>query len=269
MSPLLMLAALLAADPNPEQQKLLKVFRDEFIAVEPGKAPYPEHFLMGRKTGGTDRERPVQKVTFKRGFHIAKYEVPQNLWEAVMGNNPSRWKGPRNSVEMLSLDEAKQFCEKATELMRAAKLITPSQVIRLPSEAEWEYAARAGTETVYSFGDDPEKLGQYAWFTGNAAGNDPPVGAKKPNQWGLYDVHGYLWEWCADAANKDYTDAPTDGTARTQGDQPDAGVVRGGSWKDPADRLTSSFRLIVPKNLRDDAVGLRCVLSDVEKDGQE
>ena len=86
--------------------------------------------------------------------------------------------------------EAVAFCRKATELMRAAKLIEPNQIIRLPSEAEWEHAARAGSTTKYSFGDASNRLGEYAWFTLNAAGNDPPVGAKKPNAWGLYDVHG-------------------------------------------------------------------------------
>ena len=115
-----------------------------------------------------------------------------------MGTNPSLWTGARNSVEMLSFDEAVRFCQKATELMRAANLINENQVIRLPSEAEWEYVARAGTTTAYSFGDEVAKLDEYGWHTGNASGNDPPVGAKKPNEWGLYDVHGYLWEWCSD-----------------------------------------------------------------------
>jgi len=91
-----------------------------------------------------------------------------------------------------------EFCSKATELLRKAELIKPDQAIRLPSEAEWEYAARAGSKSVYSFGDDAKTLGDYAWSTHNAAGNDPAVGAKRPNAWGLFDVHGYLWEWCAD-----------------------------------------------------------------------
>src|SRR5262245_64010052 len=101
-----------------------------------------------------------------------------------MGSNPSRWKGARNSAEMMNLEEAQQFCEKATDLMRAAGLIERGQVVRLPTEAEWEFAVRAGTTTKYSFGDDVAKLGEYGWFTGNAAGNDPEVGVKKPNPWG-------------------------------------------------------------------------------------
>ena len=200
----LLLALVLQAD-----EALLKTFRDEFVDVG--------------------------------GIHVAKYEVPQNLWTAVLGGNPSRWKGPRNSVERLSFDDAKAFCRKVTDRLRAAKLIGPEQAVRLPSEQEWERFARAGTTTAYSFGDDPARLGEYAWFTGNAAGNDPPVGAKKPNPWGLYDVHGYLWEWCvADDATP---------------------VLRGGSWKDPAEKLTIATRRPEKPDFKDDAVGLRCVLT--------
>jgi formylglycine-generating enzyme required for sulfatase activity len=162
---------------------------------------------------------------------MAKYEVTQELWQMVMGGNPSKWKGPRNSVEMVSLDEAKKFCGEATRLMAAAGLIKRGEVVRLPTEEEWEFAARAGTKTKYSFGDDAKKLGEYAWFNGNAAGNDPPVGAKKPNAFGLYDMHGYLWEWST-PDEKQKLDAKQ-------------GVVRGGSWKDEAENLTSDSRQVV------------------------
>ncbi|MDX1944972.1 MAG: SMP-30/gluconolactonase/LRE family protein [Pirellulaceae bacterium] len=218
MTTLFVFVVLFSADPTPHQLELLKTFRDEFVAITPGEGKFP-----------------VAKNV--ASLAIAKYEVPQNLWEAVMGTNPSKWKGPRNSVEMLSLAEANEFCEKATVLLRAAKLIEPTQLVRLPTEAEWEYACRAGTTTKYSFGDDAAKLGDFAWSTENAAGNDPPVGAKKPNPWGLYDVHGYLWEFCEN------------------------GVVRGGSWKDKAELLASDSRREVKPDTRDDAIGLRCVLA--------
>lgn len=214
--------ALLAADPTPEQLKLLKTFREEFVAVIP-------------------RDGKLQP------YSIAKYEVPQNLWQAVMGNNPSRWKGPRNSAEMFSHADAEEFCQKVTALLQAATLIDRGQAVRLPTEAEWEFAARAGTTTKYSFGDDVTQLGNFGWFTGNAAGNDPAVGAKKPNPWGLYDVHGYLWEWTAADA--------------TSGESALQAVIRGGSWKDKAEDLASSSRRVVSAALRDDAVGLRCVLT--------
>jgi formylglycine-generating enzyme required for sulfatase activity len=260
MTSVLLAMAVVAADPTDQQIELLTVFRKEFVAITPGEGKFPKSFMMGRKDG-SDSEHPVHKVSFDYNFQIAKYEVPQNLWEGVMGSNPSKWKGPRNSVEMLSVDEAAEFCKKATELMRAAKLIEPKQVIRLPSESEWEYVARAGTTTVYSFGDDVAKLGDYAWSTHNASGNDPPVGAKKPNAWGLYDIHGYLWEWCVDHWHESYAEAPADGSPRTEGGDANRRILRGGSWKDKADRLTSSFRFPAPRDTRDDAVGLRCVLA--------
>lgn len=251
MRTILVLLLLLPQDAPPD---VLKVFREEFVAIPPGT------FTMG-----SELEKPAHEVVLKRAFHLAKHEVPQNLWERVMGANPSKWKGKRNSVEMLSFEEAGDFCAKATALLRKAKLIEETQVVRLPSEAEWEYAARAGTTTKYSFGDDVADLDAHAWHTGNAAGNDPPVGAKKPNPWKLYDVHGYLWEWCADAWHDSYDGAPKDGSAWSDGGDPRRRVLRGGSWKDKAAALTSSYRRAAEAGLRDDAVGLRCVLAETER----
>lgn len=248
-----------AAEIDGQLLPLLKTFREEFVAISPGQDPFPPKFTMGRAARPA-AEQPPHGVTIAKPLAVARYEVPQNLWQAVMGANPSRWKGPRNAVEMLSFDEAVEFCRKVTALLREAKLIGPTQTVRLPSEAEWEYAARAGTTTLYSFGDDVDQLDQHAWSTRNAAGNDPPVGAKKPNAWGLHDMHGYLWEWCADAWHENYEGAPTDGSAWTAGGNADQRVLRGGSWKDPAELLTSSHRRGAPRALKDDAVGLRCVL---------
>ncbi|MCA9177327.1 MAG: formylglycine-generating enzyme family protein [Planctomycetales bacterium] len=261
------------ADANDEQLQLLKRFRDEFVVLAPGKDKFPGSFQMGDDQGPAE-QRPAHRVSFGYSFAIAKYEVPQNLWEAVMGSNPSRWKGPRNSVEMLTYEEAADFCRRCTKLMRSQKLIDEHEEIRLPSEAEWEYAARAGTNTVYSFGDRVADLDAYAWHTGNAAGNDPPVGALKPNPWGLYDMHGYLWEWCLDSGTDDYQDAPADGSARQEANAKTR-VIRGGSWKDPAASMSSraragefrhaggtlKFRGGVPADTKDDAIGLRCVLA--------
>lgn len=258
---LLVSAEVLAAD-TPERLGLLKLFRSEFVSIVPGQGRYPQQQRIGRSRGGRRRERPVHQVA-PQPFQIAKYEVTQELWQAVVGSNPSRWKGPRNSVEMLSFDQAEAFCRQVTCQMREAGLIDANQIVRLPSEAEWEYAARAGTKTLYSFGDEVRQLDPYGWYTGNAAGNDPPVGAKQPNPWGLYDMHGYLWEWCADDWHDDYRGAPTDGSAWLDDGRALRKVLRGGSWKDPADQLTSSYRRGAPRNLRDDAVGLRCVLANV------
>ena len=225
-----LIGAVALAQAEPSQAELLRTFRDEFVHITPGKGDFPAEFQMGRDDGPA-AERPAHTVRIQREFHIARYEVPQNLWLSVMGENPSRWKGPRNSAEMLSHTDAVEFCKRATALMRKAKLISDDEVIRLPTEAEWEYAARAGTTTTYSFGDDAAKLGDFAWYHGNAAGNDPAVGAKKPNPWGLYDVHGYLWEWCADNWHDSHRDAPADGSVRSVDDRAAEAtyVIRGGS----------------------------------------
>ena len=257
----LIIITLLSAEPSITQLELLKTFRDEFVAITPGEGRYPAEVTMGRSEGGQASERPSHRIRLARPFAIARYEVTQNLWDSVMGSNPSRWKGPRNSCENFSYDEAQQFCRQVTTLMRSVELVQLNQVVRLPTEAEWEYAARAGTTSVYSFGDDPRKLDEYGWHTGNAAGNDPPVGAKKPNPWGLYDIHGYLWEWCADVWHDDYQGSPVDATAWNQGGDALRRVLRGGSWKDKPEQLTSSFRRAADKSTRDDAVGLRCVLA--------
>jgi formylglycine-generating enzyme required for sulfatase activity len=210
-----MLAALTPA-AEPAQKDLLNAFVSEFVEITPGQKAFPKSFVQGAQKPAS--EAPAHEVTLAQPFAIAKYEVPQNLYEAVMGTNPSKWKGPRNSVEMMSWNEAVEFCQKLTELLRAEGLIAKDEVIRLPTESEWEYCCRAGTRTAYSFGDRATNatdsgakaslLDPYGWHNGNAAGNDPPVGALKPNPWGLHDVHGYLWEYCADEWHKDYDGAP-------------------------------------------------------------
>ena len=130
----------------------------------------------------------------------------------------------------------------------------------MPSEAEWEYACRAGTTTAWSFGDDVAMLGKHAWFKENSAGNDPPVGKKAPNPWGLYDMHGYNWEWCQDDWAADYKDAPTDGSARSVDGAKDK-VIRGGAWPTPADTTKSAYRTHAAADRRDDTIGFRCVKS--------
>ena len=254
-------------DPDDDQMKLLQTFVDELIEITPGKADFPPSFEMGSDVSPT--EGPVHEVTFDYEFAIARYEVPQNLYQSVMGKNPSRWKGPRNSVEMMDWTEAVDFCGKLTARLREAGLIAEDEEIRLPTEAEWEYCCRAGTTTAYSFGDEAQAAGDegkqaslldpYGWHTGNAAGNDPPVGALKPNPWGLYDVHGYLSEFCLDAWHGDYESAPADGSARESDTRPERVVIRGGSWKDDYTGLRSSARQPFDVEGKDDAVGIRCV----------
>lgn len=221
----------LASIGQIHDDEVLRAYRQEFIRIQPGLEPFPPARLPA-------------------SFEVSKYEVTQNVWELVMGANPSRWRGERNSVELVSFDDAREFCRRLTTRLRMSGLIDPRQLVRLPTEAEWEYVARAGTTSAYSFGDDPAQLNAYAWYHGNAAGNDPPVGAKQPNPWGLYDIHGYLWEWC---------DNPQNAVVAADVDEV-IGVVRGGSWKDSPEKLTSGYRRTVPRRLKDDAIGLRCVI---------
>jgi formylglycine-generating enzyme required for sulfatase activity len=238
--------------------RILKLFVSEFISVTPGKGKFPESFTMGSGADAPAAERPAHKVTFRKPFALAKYEVTQELYAAVTGKDPSKWRGPRNSVEKVSWHEAVAFCEKVTEALRQRGLIGKGEVIRLPSEAEWEYVCRAGTTTAYSFGDDAQELTHFAWFTGNARGNDPPVGKKRPNPWGFYDMHGYIWEWCADDWHPSYEGAPSDGSARRVEGAKER-VMRGGSWRDPAEQCRSAYRGHAPADRRSDAIGWRCV----------
>jgi formylglycine-generating enzyme required for sulfatase activity len=261
---LLALATLPASsqDKADPQQAILKRFFDEFVLLTPGKDKFPASFQMG-SADGPDTEKPVHTVTFKYPFHMARYEVTQELWQAMMRSNPSKWKGPRNSVEKITWDEAVEFCKRATEQMQKLKLLGSGDIIRLPSEAEWEYACRAGTTTRYSFGDDVRMLTDFAWYTGNAAGNDPPVGKKKANPWGLYDMHGYIWEWCQDSWHPSYDGAPTDGSARDIKDAKER-VARGGAWTEKAEQCRSAARGHWPAATRSDAIGFRCVLKKGE-----
>jgi gluconolactonase len=232
--------------------ELLKIFREEFVSLAPGQNDtHSENFHYQGKI-----------ATSMHPFAIARYEVPQNLWNAVIGDNPSRWKGDRNSVEMLSFDEAVVFCRRLTTRLRKAGLIREDQFVRLPTEIEWEYAARAGSETLYSFGDQADLLDQYAWSTQNAAGNDPAVGELKPNAWDLYDMHGYLWEWTIDCDEyqKSAFINEADWEKLTAENRPRKQVLRGGSWKDSAEKLACAFRRTAAIATRDDAIGLRCVL---------
>lgn len=255
-----------------KQQKLLKTFVDEFVDIRPGNGQFPASFVMGSSEGPAS-ERPPTEIVFRHSFSMAKYEVPQNLYEAVMGHNPSRWTGPRNSAEMFDFDDAREFCRKVTVLLRQEKLLAEDEEIRLPTEAEWEYCCRAGTTTRYSFGDEAQRSGDtgktarvldaYGWHTGNAAGNDPPVGALKPNAWGLYDMHGYLWEFVADDWHDSHRGVPVDGTSRIVQGQPSTPVIRGGSWMEPFDLLTSTARRTVPREFKRADLGFRCVRAKV------
>ena len=183
---------------------------------------------------------------------MGKFEVTQAQWETVMGNNPSWFKGANRPVEQVSWNDAQAFLKK---------LNAASVQFRLPSEAEWEYAARAGTQTAYSFGDDPARLGEYAWYgyENNAGKQTHPVGQKKPNAFGLYDMHGNVWEWVADTYHDNYTGAPTDGSVWGNLDDTKAKVLRGGSWSLNQNRCRSASRHGYDPDGQDSNLGCRVV----------
>ncbi len=154
----------------------------EMVLIPPGE------FLMGSPDSDKDSfpfEKPQHRVRITKPFYLGKCLVTQEQWEAVMGSNPSYFKGPKNPVETVSWDDCQQFLSKLN-----AKSAAGGGKFQLPSEAQWEYACRAGSKTRYCVGDDDSKLGEYASYDGNSGNKTHPVGEKKPNAWGLYDMHG-------------------------------------------------------------------------------
>jgi formylglycine-generating enzyme required for sulfatase activity len=191
-------------------------------------------FTMG-EAGGDSDERP-HEVTLSRPFYLGVNEVTNAQWRRVMGNVPSTWKDADRPVEQVSWEEAVEFCRKLSELPAEKKA---GRVYRLPTESEWEYACRAGTTTRYSFGDAEGKLGEHGWFDTNSGGETHPVGKKRPNPWGLYDMHGNLFEWCSDW----YGEYPKDAVTDPQGPSgASARVFRGGCWNFSARACRSASR---------------------------
>jgi len=154
-----------------------------------------------------------------------------------MGDNPSKFRdcGDDCPVEQVSWEDGKRFIEKLNEIEK-------TRVYRLPSEAEWEYACRAGSETEFSFGNEAKRLGEFAWFRNNSGDKTHPVGQKKPNAWGLYDMHGKVWEWVEDDWHGSYEDAPNDGSAWTDEPRGSDRVVRGGGLSSGARLCRSAVR---------------------------
>jgi formylglycine-generating enzyme required for sulfatase activity len=205
----------------------------DLVLIRPGS------FMMGNEKGDDD-EKPVHKVTISKPFYLGKFEVTQEQWQAVMGSNPSHFRGAKNPVDRVSWEACQAFIKKLNEKFAHAQV-----TFGLPTEAEWEYACRAGSTSRCGFGDRQSKLAEYAWFTDDAGGTTHPVGQKKPNAWGLYDMHGNVWEWCGDWYDGDYYKRspavdPTGPTAVT------SRVLRGGSWSDPLPYCRSSYRYCLP-----------------------
>ena len=226
-----------------------------FVKIEPGT------FTMGSPESEPDRygdEGPQREVTISQGFYLGKYEVTQGQWEAVVGTTP--WSGesyvelgPDYPAVLVSWNDAQVFIQK---LNQAAG----DSLYRLPTEAEWEYACRAGTTTRWSFGEEEGKLGDYAWYDGNAwsVGNrhGHKVGSKLPNPWGLYDMHGNVWEWCQDWWSTYPSDAQIDPTGPSAGSPR---VSRGGNFSGIPPYVRSAIRLLNAPSLSHVTIGFRVV----------
>jgi len=222
----------------------------EFVLIPSGS------FMMGSDPSFDDEhmdESPLHKVTISKAFYLGKYEVTQAQWIAVMGSNPSRFKGRNNPVERVSWYDVQEFIKRLNALEGHERY-------RLPTEAEWEYAARAGTSTTYFFGDDVKELSNYAWYHENAGEGPRPVGQKQPNAWGLHDIYGNVREWVQDWYGAVYyanspevdPDGPLVGSKR---------VDRGGSWGFNAMFCRSAFRGDVLPDSRLGYLGFRLGLS--------
>jgi formylglycine-generating enzyme required for sulfatase activity len=226
-------------------------------------------FQMGSRRGKED-ESHVHTVTIG-AFLMDKYEVTQAEYERLGLSNHSHFKGPTLPMEQVTWVQAAVYCNarsKAEGLQPCynedtAECNFDADGYRLPTEAEWEYACRAGTDADYSFGSDARKLGEHAWFLDNADKKTHPVGQKKPNPWGLYDMHGNVAEWCNDMYAKDYYRQSPGANPRGPADGKQY-VLRGGSWKSSAEALKSVYRLAENPGFSDaclarDAIGFRCV----------
>ncbi len=248
-------------DQVDREKKMKKVIPgkryDEFLSgkvhLSLGWIP-PGHFSMGSERGRYN-EKPVHLIKITKGFWMSKNQITQEQWEAIIGNNPSSFKGPDHPVEYVSWQDCQDFCRRLSDKI--------GKKCRLPTEAEWEYACRAGTETEYCFGDKLEDLSHYAWFALNSVSTTHPVGKLKSNNWGMYGMHGNVQEWCQDWYNESYyRDSPV-----KDPEGPNSGynrVVRGGSWLRKPDFCRSAHRDGDTPNTACNYIGFRIVVEQPE-----
>ncbi|MBN8247205.1 MAG: formylglycine-generating enzyme family protein [Verrucomicrobia bacterium] len=197
-------------------------------------------------------------VTLTRDYWIGKFEVTQGEYASVMGRNPSHFTGDSNRpVEKVSFLDAVRYCEALTNRERHAGHLAPGYVYRLPTEAEWEYACRAGSTNRYHFGDEAAAADAYAWTSENSSSATHPVGQKAPNAWGLHDTHGNVWEWCHDWFEpypaRPLTDPVGPATSKYK-------LFKGGGWNQDADYARASSRFMMSASNGIHFVGFRMVL---------
>ncbi|MEJ2705472.1 MAG: SUMF1/EgtB/PvdO family nonheme iron enzyme [Sedimentisphaerales bacterium] len=253
------------SDDTTSEPQIVTIKSGVEMVVIPGGS-----FEMGSESGNPD-ELPVHKVRLSP-FWMDRYEVVQDEFKKHQISDPSHFKNPKNPLEQINWTDAAIYCNERS----LAEGLEPcydeetwkcnfdANGYRLPTEAEWEYACRAGTSTAYSFGNNVAQLKEHAWFTDDSSGTTHPVGRKEPNPWGLYDMHGNVSEWCNDLYVADYyKDSPeTDPRGPAEGKER---VLRGGAWNSSAEACRSTYRASDPSTddtcLASDAIGFRCVRS--------
>ncbi|MFH1719563.1 MAG: SUMF1/EgtB/PvdO family nonheme iron enzyme [Planctomycetota bacterium] len=225
-------------------------------------------FEMGSDKGTPD-ESPVHRVWIS-SFWMDKYEVVQEQFAKFQFPDPSHFKNPQNPLEQINWTDAALYCNERSRAEGLGPCYNEETWecnfaaggYRLPTEAEWEYACRAGTKSKYGFGDDARKLKDYAWFADNSSGKTHPVGQKKPNPWGLYDMHGNVTEWCNELYSEDYYGQSPDKDPKGPASGRER-VLRGGAWNSSAESCRSAYRSSDPSIndtcLASDAIGFRCV----------
>lgn len=200
----------------------------ELVRIEPGEFDMgsPEH-----EVGHTATESPLRRIRISKAFYLGRYEITQAQYKTVTGANPSRFQGDTLAVDQVAYLQALEFCVRLSQLT--------GLTVTLPTEAQWEYAARAGTSSRFYSGDTQADLDKIAWYAGNAGGTVHPVGQKQPNAWGLYDMLGNVWELCIDLVPSYESMKPTDPMGEARGDY---GAMRGGAWMNPAESCRSASR---------------------------
>ena len=251
--------------PEPEDKSLLpegQPLTIESIGMDMAWIPAGK-FIMGSprsENGHQLGEETMHQVIISRGFWMGTLEVTQEQYQKLMGENPSFWNSdPKMAVNKVDWHQAMEFCEILTDQEQNYGKIPKSWKFILPTESQWEYACRAGSTTVFHYGNERETLSQYAWFSENSQQRVKPVGLKKPNKWGLYDIHGNVGEWCFDWYGKKY---PPDGSVDpiTQ-KASDFKVFRGGTYADPADRCRAAYRNRNTPETQNPWIGFRVILS--------
>ena len=245
--------------PNFLGMEFVKIPEGNFL-MGSGAGASEVAYLYGGKEKWYKREHPQHRVIISKPFYMQTTEVTQKQWLRVMGSNPSNFRdcGDNCPVEMVLWDDVQVFIRKLNQMEGTNKY-------RLPTEAEWEYACRAESTTSYSFGNEPDGLDDYAWYSDNSGNGTSPVGKKKPNAWGLYDMHGNVWEWCQDwygryasvsqNSNSNSSNAPHSFQNGYRSEETSSGpeidpkgplgslrVIRGGSWNNGAGSCRSAYR---------------------------